>query len=390
MLIQATEYALVESNPKEWGMNGNEEDVYGLGSKITVTGGGLRMQGNSVGYYQEEGEASFEKGVLLSAVTNASFNTDSGFVEVPFGTKLTIPAGGMTVQGGSADIYLTDGIVDVSGNVLAKGAEGASFGTNWSNADSGTAMTVGGSLTVDGGMSDVMFDAYGEFLRVGGDVSIRGAGHGRIWFGDATENHPVYGSVGTEIGGKLTVVNLSPDHDWVSVDGNFKVGGNMSVALGNGANGVDFCTDSGTAQINGGLTITTGNGSDIITIASATIAGPTVINTGAGADRVHLLANTVLNGTFSADMGAGADRFEAGLALFDIVPGTVTFNAAAKVSLGVGNDSAALGVAGDPNGKVVFGASGSLALDGGLNLDTFDAAAGQFAAGVTPNGFELP
>jgi hypothetical protein len=51
-----------------------------------------------------------------------------------------------------------------------------------------------------------------------------------------------------------------------------------------------------------------------------------------------------------------------------------------------------LGVAGDPNGKVVFGPTGSLAADGGLSLgDSFDPAAGQFdAAKVTAVGFELP
>jgi hypothetical protein len=92
-----------------------------------------------------------------------------------------------------------------------------------------------------------MSSVYGEFLKVDGDVSIRGAGHGRIWFTDATGNHPIYGSVGTQIGGKLSISNLSPDHDWVDVDGNFQVGGDMSIALGNGANGIDFCTDDGTA-----------------------------------------------------------------------------------------------------------------------------------------------
>ena len=68
------------------------------------------------------------------------------------------------------------------------------------------------------------------------------------------------------------------------------------------------------------------------------------------------------------------------------------FDAKATIKLGVGNDTMKLGVAGDPDGKVLFGAAGSLAADGGLSLgDTFDAAAGQFdAAKVTPLGFELP
>ena len=125
LAIQATEYALLESNPKELGTNSNGDDVWGLGSKITVTGGGLNMRGREVGYYQEEGEATFEKGVVLNATTNASFETDSDWVTDSPGTKITVPAGGITVQGGSADLRFTDGTVDVNGNVVVKGAEGA-------------------------------------------------------------------------------------------------------------------------------------------------------------------------------------------------------------------------------------------------------------------------
>jgi hypothetical protein len=91
---------------------------------------------------------------------------------------------------------------------------------------------------------------------------------------------------------------------------------------------------------------------------------------------VLFLKDTTFTGAVSVDTGGGADTFEAGLPLMspfggEVIPaGTVTFNAAAKVLMGAGNDTLGLGVAGHLEGKVLFGPAGSLSVDGARTSST--------------------
>ena len=59
--------------------------------------------------------------------------------------------------------------------------------------------------------------------------------------------------------------------------------------------------------------LSTGSGSDVVSLAAISVAGPTTINTGAGADRLHLLDGAVFEAIVTADLGGGADPFQAGL-----------------------------------------------------------------------------
>ena len=132
--------------------------------------------------------------------------------------------------------------------------------------------------------------------------------------------------------------------------------------------------------------MTTGNGTDSVSVINARVTGTTTISTGAGADELNLRTGATFDGPVTIDLGGGADMFTAGLALADpfdpttiIIPaGAVTFNGNATVRLGTGNDQMQLGVAGDPDGRVVFGAAGTLTVDGDANLNTFDPQAGQY------------
>jgi hypothetical protein len=376
LTIQATESAAFDSEPKNFGIDPNGASVFGLGATTTVNSGALTMTGRSAEYFQAEGGASFARGLSLIAKGSASLRTeaDPRNVETPFGAKLEVPGGGILVQGGDAELTLQDGDTTVSGGVTVRGLAGGQFDLEtYDSADQGN-LTVGGALAVTGGAGEVQFSGFGNSLQVDGDVSIAGAGLNRIWFDPAT---------GTEIGGNLKASGATGDRDFFLVGSDLTVAGDTSVSLGGGANAIEFGVDGGIVQLNGNLTLTTGNGSDVIDLVSTTVAGTTTINTGAGSDQLHFLKDTVFNGAVNVDLGGGADTFEAGLPLVDpfgpgIPAGPVTFNAAARVLMGTGNNTLRLGVAGDPDGKVLFGAGGTLFVDGGLNLNLFDPQAGQF------------
>jgi hypothetical protein len=384
--LQGTEQASFEATPKYWGIDSGGNDVYGLGARTTLTGGSLSIQGRDAYYYQAEGEASFERGMNIIAREYARLEGDSEFIEVILGAKITVPNGGILVQGQDASLTLTDGELNVSGNVLVKGVEDAGLNIVTDDSVDGGKMTVDGDFRVESTSGDLIFDASGNFLNVAGDLTILSNGHLRSW---------LEASTGTQVGGNLTVTNAKPDHDWFQVEGPLTVLGDTSVSLGNGANLIEFGVEPGGVQLGGNLTLTTGNGSDTILIVETTVAGTTTINT--GADRLQLLKDATFNGIVTVNFGSGADIFEAGLALLnaqgnEVLPaGTVTFNAAATVQMGTGNDVLRLGIAGDPDGKVAFGGTGSLTVDGQGNLNLFDDEAGQFdSAKVTVSNFIDP
>jgi hypothetical protein len=388
LTIQGTEAAWFASSPKDRGIDSGGLDVFGLGAKTTA--GSLTIRAPDASYSQDEGDASFARGLSIIATGPAEFFADAGQVEVPTGAKLSVPTGSLVVQGTVARFFQFDGETTVSGGVTVKGGDGVEFDLETLDSVDNGKLVVGGSALVDGGIGTVDFTHTGNSVAVGTDMVIAGQSKNSI---------RLAGSTGTQVGRDLKILGARGDADSLNVGGNLTVVGNTSVAFGNGANDIAIGVDAGTIQLQGGLTLTTGSGSDVVKLASVTVAGPTTINTGAGADRLHLLKNAAFNGLFSADVGAGADTLEAGLSLLDsqsvelLPPGPVTFNATATVKMGIGNDVLRLGVAGDPDGKVLFGPAGSLTVDGGANLNTFDDEAGQFDATkvttlnfIDPNG----
>jgi hypothetical protein len=247
-------------------------------------------------------------------------------------------------------------------------------------------------VTVNGGIDSANFSTFGETFTAHGDVIVRGpAGLSRVYFDDQT---------GSQVDGNVTVTTGS-DFDLFVAWGPLTVGGNLTVDLGIGANDFETGVEGGTTKVTGNLTFKSGSGSDTFELAALEVTGTTSITTGAGRDQVYLLGGSKFTGPVTIDTGSGADLVAIGTPLPDeqIPPGpdtfpagTVQFDAKTTIKLGAGNDTMKLGVAGDPDGKVVFGVGGSLAADGGLSLgDLFDPTAGQFdPTRVAAINFELP
>jgi hypothetical protein len=91
--------------------------------------------------------------------------------------------------------------------------------------------------------------------------------------------------------------------------------------------------------------------------------------------------------TFTADLGTGDDTIA--IAQNTGSTAAVTFTGNAKILAGLGNDTLSLGLdvgsGGDVNSRAVFNGLTDV-IDGGLGIDFFDAASGQFT-GATPTGW---
>ena len=372
-----------------------------IGSTITVTSGSLLLSSatTSAEMFQGDGVLTLGGGLtILAPGGSASYRAEAGGGFNAPAPKLVMPAGNVLIRGGSADFAFAGGVATVGGTMTILGRDGASFESDFDDTydfdfnfiDLFPTFTTG-TVTVNAGVGDAHFATFGDTFTGHGNVLVKGAGLTRVYFDDET---------GSQVDGDVSVTSRG-DFDSFLVWGPLTIGGNLTVDLGNGSNGFETGIYGGTTKVTGNVTFKSGNGSDTYALARLEVTGTTTITTGAGTDWVYLLGGSKFTGPATVDTGGGADVFAAGTELPDaqippgpalFPPGTVQFDAKATIKLGAGNDTMRLGVAGDPEGKVVFGPAGSVAADGGLSLgDTFDPAAGQFdAAKVTAIGFELP
>jgi len=192
----------------------------------------------------------------------------------------------------------------------------------------------------------------------------------------------------TEVKGNVTVTGGWFNDSFVA-DSNFKVGKSLTLNLKGGDNNVSIGDGVAAVTIGGNLKITGGNGNDTILLdrvtltAAVPLLGSATILTFGGADLLMIEDSSSFAKTFTADMGAGNDTIS--IAQNTGATAAVAFTGNAKILGGTGNDSLFLGVDladGDANTKVTFGGSKNL-VDGGLGINIFDAASGQFT-GVTP------
>ncbi|HEX3151094.1 MAG TPA: hypothetical protein VHR66_23645 [Gemmataceae bacterium] len=394
--VLGTEGADFESDPRT--QNGTPPNVdTTVGSKTTVSAGTLLVQSKSgaANFYQTDGVTT-ATGLSVLAADGALIQMSVGDEFNAPGAKILTPSGLVLVQGSSAELRNEGGDVTAAAVSVLGDGEAAFSTENGSTTDQGfnsidvpATSNITGPLKVDAGVGDLTVSIDGDTTHVVGDMTLSGAGLNRIWLESQTE---------VRVDGNLTVAGATGNFDWFLAWGPLTVGKNLSVDLGGGANDIETGTKGGNTTVGGKLNLKTGNGSDTLYLAKLLVAGATTIDSGAGSDKVYLLSGSKFSSGFTADLGGGADQFLVAVALPDpfsagniVDPGPVEFDGSSTVQLGSGNDKMVLGVAGDPNGKVLFGASGSLAANGGANQDTFDAAAGQFPAGnVTPTGFELP
>jgi hypothetical protein len=316
--------------------------------------------------------------------------------DLDYGDSRLDLTGNLTFRGDDSYFDNRDGQVTVGGNVLFAAGSFAGFDLSHGSTGIQVRTTVTGNATLTATTGEAKIEADGTALNVGGNLAVTGAGWTDVYF--VTEELSTVGGTVTQRGG--------PENDSFWADGNFQANG-LTLTFKDGHNyvqigGVDPAPPDPArpSTIAGNVRVTAGNGTDSVAVINAHVTGTTTISTGAGADELNLRTGATFDGPVTIDLGGGADVFTAGLALADpfdpatiLIPaGAVTFNGNATVKFGTGNDRMQLGVAGDPDGKVVVASGATLTADGGLNQDTYDPAAGQTQGTVlvVPNTFELP
>jgi hypothetical protein len=219
----------------------------------------------------------------------------------------------------------------------------------------GTA-AVGGNLTVAGGGLSATLLAAGKSLSVGGNLTVAAP---------AGFNSDV-DLQATEVRGNLIMTGGAGD-DRLSADANTRFTRDVTLTFGGGLN-----VASVQGSVGRNLTVRAGAGVDLVTLLALQVAGATRIVTGGGADVLQIDDGSTFSGTFFADLGAGDDAIAMAQGLGGANP--VTFQKAATVRAGAGNDTLALGksvTSGGSAGTVaVFQAGGTI--DGGTGLNLFD------------------
>jgi len=318
-----------------------------------------------------KGDASlFANGVTTGAMTVAAGRHSSALTDFD---SAAIVKGNLTVRGNSANLFVGAGdSLSVLGSLNVQGAASASM-------DSDGTTEVAHGLTVQATAGHAQLNATGTEMTVGGNLMISGA---------------------QGVGVSLHTANLSsvkgnatfkggPSADDVNVGAQFKVGKNLSIALGGGDNQIHMVGPTTTPGVGGNLSITTGAGADQVILDGLSVAGKTSVVTGAGADTLSILSGSTFTGATTINLGTGDD-------VLSIAPpggaaGPVTFTGKLTAGLGAGNDSLILGSAGDgANGNVVFGTAANK-INGGLGNDLFNNVAGQFnPTKVVTASFEDP
>ena len=250
--------------------------------------------------------------------------------------KNTTVTKAVTVKGGyDADVQV-DGVT-VTGNVAVT-APNANFSAN------GTGSTVTGTLNLTGSAWTSADFASTSPTEVKGNITVKGG-----WFSDS-----------------------------FTANGNFKAGKNVSLNLGDGDNRVSVGDATALVSIGGKLTVQTGAGKDTVELDRVSLAGTADLKLGAGTDTLSIEDGTTFAKTFKADLGTGDDTISVAQ---NSGVGPVTFTGKATILAGTGNDTLFLGVAiaagGDATTRVVFSDATSV-VDGGLGLNDFDQAGGQF------------
>ena len=221
-------------------------------------------------------------------------------------------------------------------------------------------------------------EATGAATKITGNLGLTGTAWTSTTFTTTTPS---------EVTGNVTIKG-GWFSDSFTADANFKVDKNVSLKLGDGDNVVALGDGTAAVPILGNLQIQTGAGNDRINLSHLTLSGTADLKTGGGADLLSIEDGSSFAKTFKADLGTGDDTISIAqnTGAAGPIPGPVQFTGKAKILAGIGNDTLLLGLAvgsgGDGTSKAVFTDTTSV-LDGGLGLNDFDAASGQFM-GVTP------
>lgn len=376
MSLLATEFASLSGNVKIPGFNEDDSPNDPVGAFLTTDL--LTMRGRDVAVNWTEGSLASTNGINLTGGLGgtAEFNSWQNNTATDFqGAIVSIVNGSLNITGDHVLFTQRDGTTTIAGGIKLLGTTSASFDVAIEETADKGIVTVQKDIIVESKIDTINFDHRGMHLTVQGNLNIKGPGLSQTSLN----------SVSTcQITGDVNIVGATNFDDYVEIaTPNFSAK-NVNINLGAGANEIHIGEDDVNYTIGGNLTVTTTSGSDVIVLGDTTVTGRTTINTGAGTDRLQLLEGAIFNGIFMADLGSGADDFRVGLDLLDdqnvvLKPrGVVTFNNQATAKLGANNDTLALGLAGDPDSKLLFGANGRLSVDGGLNANIYDDELGQF------------
>jgi hypothetical protein len=371
---------------------------------------------------------------LDAATVNGDVIAKGGLYDLDSNVGLTVKnsvsvTGEVTVKGYATSINLQPGSsltagLDIAWHatdaLTATGTDAAVSARNmnlssprnitFAQSGAGSSLNLTGELTATGRVADL--DLY--TLNVDKLVSISGSAKAglKAWNGTLDQSVNVISSAGSAklslggigtmdvggnvyVSGKLTTstglagsflqnvtVNGGVKEDSFGI-GTGTISKNLTVNLKDGNNvvGVGVFGPPTTPTILGNLKITTGNGNDLVGFR-CTVGGTTLCTTGGGSDTLWMYEST-FNGAATINTGAGDDIFNLADAPFFNIP--VTFNAKATIDAGSGNDTLILGKApgdpnnggGDANSKVVFTPGTGSYVSGGTGINSFDDEAGQ-------------
>jgi hypothetical protein len=194
----------------------------------------------------------------------------------------------------------------------------------------------------------------------------------------------------SQVGGNITVKG-GWYSDLFETNAQFKANKNLTLTLGGGDNTVSLGDGTADVAVVGNLKVTAAGGADYVSLDRVAVTGTTTVMTLSGADMLSVEDGSSFAKAFTADLGTGDDT----ISVAQVTGSTkaVAFNATAKITAGIGNDTLLLGldqdptVGGDANTRAVFLGLANV-VEGGTGLDLYDASSGQ-SNGATPTGWEL-
>jgi hypothetical protein len=304
---------------------------------VTVAGSVQSQLGSASGSFAA-------RDISLTGSFSAYISTASG----PFTARKVTISGSADNQLNTGSTAFSAGDVSVTGGQGAQVSEfGGTFTVHSLTAKAtalavlglqGTTVTIGGDLKLSGGQSVQANVAASTLCEVKGNMSVAG------------------GLQGTMFG----------------TNGNLKVGRDLSLTTGDGADQVTIGDGSAKASVLGRLTIATGAGNDVVALNGLEVTKAVRVLTGAGSDALNIDMGTIFDGTFFADLGSGDDL----IAVAQNPAAPVTFVGAATILAGAGNDTLRLGIdqgsGGNGNTQAVFTADVTNKIDGGTGMNTFD------------------
>jgi hypothetical protein len=222
------------------------------------------------------------------------------------------------------------------------------------------ALTVGGSIAFTGGAGFDSIVVSGG-LTVGGNVTIA-PGNGENAFFPTPP-----GNLENTIGGSL-IYSGGVHGDYVYLDGT-TTGRNVSVALGESDVDGQFCVagQNEAATVHGSLKITGSGKADGITLRSLHVGNALTVLAGGGTDVLDI-NDTQVAGTTRFDLGAGTDLLQIETTGFPTHPDPAMFGGVVTVKAGDGDDTLNLSSDADAGTHVHFGSK--LVLQGGTGTDT--------------------